>query len=626
MKKQTVILIIVTLVYFANSSFAQTHEIDQQKYWVYRNRLQKEYMYIDYKTPYTAGSCIPAGIRNYDSKTILFGDGLIYLGNYLQVLATEYALLNYYNLPVQGTLDDLYYAIEAVYRLDYNAECSFRPPGSTPSDADINGFLIRDDVDTDYVQNNHAYFDDMTADWKASSDFISHQNFTNYFALEMSQDQCWHLFLGFALISKLLDGVVSYDSKGNSYNYAERVRDMTHNIIYQLSGTDYPPPQRVWVLYNPVTNNEVNRGYMVQFNAYGFGKAASEICHDDENVKGSATDPALALFMANWLVEDWNADDCAARALSTSGDVKGLNNFMLQFKETDLKSVYKYPQFPLIHLLLFPDLYTENEKLLASTMLDDFKQDLDIAPMDGPGRDAPWFWTSSNCLVYPEDRGGGDGQKYNGLDYMLLHNLYYLFKKEPLDLSAYTFPLVAHRLYGTLDAPVTLSGKDMVYSQVIPANANVTLLSDNSVVLNPGFQTTSGDIFKAAIDYYTFNSATNSSMGQANLKSASNSMKYNYIKMGTITTKNEPISALDEKDMSNSEALIIYPNPNEGIFILEISKLSNVSIYNTEGQKVYSKILKDEKNTIDISDQPAGLYTMKLIDSQGLSVKKIVKR
>jgi hypothetical protein len=423
------------LIFLINISYCQTDSLNQQKYWVYKNRLKSKFMYIDYSNPYTNGSCIPASRRNYKEKRIEFGDATIYLANYLQVLATEYALLKAKNQPVDSTLHDLHLAIEAFVRLDRNAEYSFRGPGSVPSNEDINGFFIRDDVDSNYLKHNQSCFIDMDFNWTVSSDYIAHQKYNtnpatgSKYGIEMSKDQCWHLYLGFALISKLLDGVEIFDSNGNCYNFSERVRQITQMIQYQLSGADNDSHE--WELYNPADGHEIPeaRGGKVQLYSYGFGIAAKEIVGHYQHAHHSRSAWWRRAFLTTWKWEDWEADDFGARTLSTVGDVRGLNDFEHLVEESKRKNIYDYPQFPIIHLLLFPKLYGKKEWIIADSLSEKLKQPLDEAPMEGPGYCAPHYWTSVNCVVWPERRGKAiEGDEYNGLDYLLFYNLYCLTK------------------------------------------------------------------------------------------------------------------------------------------------------------------------------------------------------
>lgn len=70
----------------------------------------------------------------------------------------------------------------------------------------------------------------------------------------------------------------------------------------------------------------------------------------------------------------------------------------------------------------------------------------------------------------------------------------------------------------------------------------------------------------------------------------------------------------------------VYPNPSNGKFTLssEITK-GEVSIYNVEGEKVYSTQLPQSTQlTINISDKPSGVYFLHLKTEKGVATEKLV--
>lgn len=81
--------------------------------------------------------------------------------------------------------------------------------------------------------------------------------------------------------------------------------------------------------------------------------------------------------------------------------------------------------------------------------------------------------------------------------------------------------------------------------------------------------------------------------------------------------------------MSGGEeaSLEIYPNPTSGIFILNLKNKTaetKICVYDVLGKCVFDKVSKNDKEKIDLSGQPKGIYTLE-IESDGKSViKKIV--
>ena len=69
----------------------------------------------------------------------------------------------------------------------------------------------------------------------------------------------------------------------------------------------------------------------------------------------------------------------------------------------------------------------------------------------------------------------------------------------------------------------------------------------------------------------------------------------------------------------------IYPNPAKSIvFVSGITQNSVVSIFDSNGRMLMNKRISD--NQVDISELAKGIYTLKVTDNKGVSVKKLVKQ
>ncbi len=156
-----------------NYVHAQTPEQNLEKYWKYRDRFKKNFINIGK----AKGQSIPMSARNigftyYDdpnnqngSKSRLyFLDATIYLGHYLVMLSTEHKMLKdelaanssledpsgALDQHYQSNLNELYYALNAINRLDDNAEEYLRQDEFWP--VQRNGIMLRDDVDQAFIQ------------------------------------------------------------------------------------------------------------------------------------------------------------------------------------------------------------------------------------------------------------------------------------------------------------------------------------------------------------------------------------------------------------------------------------------------------------------------------------------
>ncbi len=77
----------------------------------------------------------------------------------------------------------------------------------------------------------------------------------------------------------------------------------------------------------------------------------------------------------------------------------------------------------------------------------------------------------------------------------------------------------------------------------------------------------------------------------------------------------------------NSNNLSVYPNPAHGIFELVVTndtfikEKPEIKIYNVLGEIIYQTEMVNEKSEIDLAEQPAGIYFIKV----GSLTKKIIK-
>ncbi|HSY76748.1 MAG TPA: T9SS type A sorting domain-containing protein, partial [Bacteroidia bacterium] len=71
-----------------------------------------------------------------------------------------------------------------------------------------------------------------------------------------------------------------------------------------------------------------------------------------------------------------------------------------------------------------------------------------------------------------------------------------------------------------------------------------------------------------------------------------------------------------------NQTSILFPNPNKGVFTIQSpvdSRQSLVEIYNMLGEKVYTETLRQAQgdNSINISNQPAGIYLYRVSSEEG---------
>lgn len=134
------------------------------KYWFYRWRLRNDFMVMGSE----AGRSLVIDTRRPDGHNIaLWGDATILHGYYLTMLATEHRILQQLGRTedLKNNERELYYAIKAYERLDYNSETFYSSdPNITRTDAwdindtplpgCVNGYVFRDDVPPDFISTD----------------------------------------------------------------------------------------------------------------------------------------------------------------------------------------------------------------------------------------------------------------------------------------------------------------------------------------------------------------------------------------------------------------------------------------------------------------------------------------
>ena len=80
------------------------------------------------------------------------------------------------------------------------------------------------------------------------------------------------------------------------------------------------------------------------------------------------------------------------------------------------------------------------------------------------------------------------------------------------------------------------------------------------------------------------------------------------------------------KNISQQSLFNLYPNPTNGQFTIESEKIrgSSIEIYNVLGEQIYSIQLVESKFTIDLREQPKGIYFIHLLADEKVSTKKII--
>jgi len=398
------------------------------KYHFLRSRLTEKFL----KSGEGAGYSIPAAWLDTEDPYVNFNrekkdaygllrwsDGSFYLGEYMAVLATEYALLNKKAPSLNNQLvEEIYYALMAYRRLDASAEHLIYGIPAADKRYETNGFFMRDDIPSEFVKN---HFDVR----REGSDFAWIPPDYN----AVSQDQIISLAMGLCLLITAVPPAIKYRQ---IFPHQE-----AKEILLLL--TKYASSHN-WILRSPINNKKVPRGQNMKYQAYPLCETTRRFTNRNFHNRQSQH-----LGKKLWMVAQKKfaakaskkiaAEEVGKNRISIYDDV---NNAMM-LKMAALSNSWDRNLFIRncmsarmeIFILLHQYLYPSGKNINA----DIFKPILEKMPPSGPyyfdnQNKACCEWASRDRWNHPSERNGVDSKEYKGyfpgLDYMLLHNLYYL--------------------------------------------------------------------------------------------------------------------------------------------------------------------------------------------------------
>lgn len=127
--------------------------------------------------------------------------------------------------------------------------------------------------------------------------------------------------------------------------------------------------------------------------------------------------------------------------------------------------------------------------------------------------------------------------------------------------------------------------------------------------------TTYGGIYDLGVLFqYNFTSNTLTKKYDFNGTNGSSPLFTNLIEISTIVTNIQKNTA--------SNTIIISPNPNNGLFTIDINSKSQITIINVLGETVFDQSLEMGKQELNIQPQINGIYIVKIMDAKGLCFSK----
>jgi len=356
----------------------------------------------------------------------LWGDGTVWMGWYMQALATEYEAFRLLGLDTSHTARAIAFALSAINRLDENAEVVF---GRAPA---RDGFFLRDDVAPDFI---------FTDPSRTQFRFPRADGFEGYGCIAsggscgvqttadgdfMSQDQVIEMLPGLALIAKFVpDDLDVALARGTFMRPGHEAKQITARIVGYLKAND-------WIIRDPNGETPPNQwGGSARPYSHPIALSAERILAGTGVGLADYEDGWTAINQATWLAADtsWPLQTLNNQAMILAlGTTSGLWTMeKLVTRSTD----WSAPTFPMIKMSL-----DGRAGLPPGVSAAQVESMLTSAPCGGPCHNAPDCeeaegWMGEHRFKSPEDRNGdvyGYDGEYAGIDYMLLHNLYVIAK------------------------------------------------------------------------------------------------------------------------------------------------------------------------------------------------------
>lgn len=703
---------------------AQDIRTNLEKYWLYRARLWDRFIVLGTGQ----GMGIPAGLYDDDFndnsdhgslahlKVLGWGDATAHLGYYIAMLATEYAVLSAVGDPVVKTKEELYYALNALWRLDassglysydnseHSSGACYTPNGTVPGPMNaanyndpsvLDGFFIRDDVPPDFAQH-FTYYDTITSDLTAPLSRKCHGK-------EMSQDQVTAILLGLMCVKSFVEPYVTWNN----------VPLVDFAVTEGLRILDHCKGSGDWVIRNPhiAGNPPVERGP----SGVGFPPALSYIAFrlSDDSVRLSnaldyVQNPIWQALQYPYYIPPFDTrfiNETMFSNMAAAGNAWGdcqnvYTKPFTQYKACGIMASYattadtregldryvpraKEAQY-LIHHLIFDSDWSAADNISEQSIL----AMLDTAPCEGPSSPSPnagiYGWTTENRFWVPRISGAqsnvdvmvfgkesSEGQVYSGIDYMLLHNLYFIWRFKHGYGNAVQFPYenlldanVSHPWpiqimgisTGSQQSPISIRTIEDITSTsevrvlggggpLATRTGDVTFRAGNQIDLRPGFSVAFGAEFHAFIQPMECVGGVINRMAPTQpqedflyqlYKGAGKKEQrfHDSFERTEVATPKEPGQATGDPTVAPMITQI-FPNPNDGNFTIRVlvttqTSPCKVSLVSPEG-KLRMELLENlelqpGENEIEIDlkgEVPAGLYSLVLTSRQGITSRQL---
>lgn len=441
--KKILLILFVSMDLLSLPVRAQTdHAYLLNKYWYYRERLQ--YFVNTGIDGQSRGEGMVVSVRNKHSTDVISWENqMSQFGSYLGVLATEYALLNFYGQDASQPWQELTLALGCYERDD---RCESRMPWYLDYDV-FDGFHMDEDVPADFLTTHPAMNAGLMPanqvwnsepgrpawagrvcandyeQWDVEPGFtpyLTYQTITDMKEGAMDVRNSLGLIRGLVLVLKCLP------VGSGPYTHAALILDKVITRMYSNGS---------WILLDPEMH-AVEGG--ANATSYAMPLTVIRMAAGLGNLPPG---PGTPTFNAAWQTlqyapagqENTNGTlSMAALCDCWNGGLSGMPG--LNTTQAGLFALAGPEQWDTFYLLLWEFLHDKTSPMLDMNRV---LSQLTEAPCEGPycydslgHHHAPMGWAAPAKFDHPvSHQFHGQGQQqgnYNGLDYMLLYNLFHL--------------------------------------------------------------------------------------------------------------------------------------------------------------------------------------------------------
>ena len=414
---------------------------------------------------------------------------------YLATLALEYKLLTRANQNTQETIKEIYQLLWTLNRLDLEAEHLWSNQNSYTLQANgtLNGFMLREDYPNSFIPSNKLHYNYSMREFNSTDSLsytgLGHINnlsngnkFKTYVITpstlnkqncSLVHDKYYSMFGAFMLLVKYIPPGTVYFENGNPQAFQdgeidirEEVKNITNRIHPYLKGNTFANiPSNDWIIKQP---DGSDIGFLNGSGATAFSFTSMRmICHINNgypwqwtNICTAYSDPIAATigFASYNTLNDLilpGTDQAVFLAWGQAGSNYPDPNIILPGVPTPCNidmilntASHDIRWAELLRRVLFQTgfLYPAKEH---------FANPINIAPCNGPYNFGDLTQVTPNCLYpnfewsshdrteHPNYKGNGCNANpgdlgafsgnYPGVDYMLLHNLYYEYLNQEDD-------------------------------------------------------------------------------------------------------------------------------------------------------------------------------------------------